>query len=255
MTPLFALEFPPISHLIEWPDIFFKDSAFALNKIGLLFITSAILVFGFYMIAGRQARLVPSGMQNVAESAVDFVRNGIILETLGPSGLGWTPFLLTLFSFVFVGNLFEIIPFIQMPVNARMAFPAFMAIVVWFIYNFLGIKHQGLFGYFKTMLFPPGVPKFLYILVTPMELISGLIMRPFSLAVRLFANMLAGHLLLVTFAVICAELFASTKVGALLPFPLLVALTGFEVLVAFLQAFIFSILTAVYIAGAIHPEH
>jgi F-type H+-transporting ATPase subunit a len=255
VTPLFALEFPPISHLIEWPDMFLKGSPFAINKIALLFFASVVIVFGFYMIAGRQARLVPSGIQNVAESAVDFVRNGVILETLGPSGLGWTPFLLTLFSFVFVGNLFEIIPVIQMPVNARMAFPAFMAIVVWLIYNFLGIKHQGFIGYFRTMLFPPGVPKFLYVLVTPIELISGLVMRPFSLAVRLFANMLAGHLLLVTFAVLCAELFSSTKVGALLPFPLLVALTGFEVLVAFLQAFIFTILTAVYIAGAIHPEH
>ena len=252
---MFALEFPPISHLIEWPDLFFKDSAFAINKVSALFIFATVLVFVFYMIAGRQARLVPSGVQNVAESAVDFIRNGVILETLGPSGLGWTPFLLTLFSFVFVGNLFEIIPVIQMPVNARMAFPAFMAIVVWFIYNFLGIKHQGLGGYLKSSLFPPGVPKLLYILVTPIELISVFVMRPFSLAVRQFANMLAGHLLLVTFAVICAELLASTKVGFILPFPLLVALTGFEVLVAFLQAFIFTILTAVYIAGAIHPEH
>ena len=252
---MFALEFPPISHLIEWQDIFFKGSVFAINKVALLFFASALIVFGFYMIAGRQARLVPSGVQNVAESAVDFIRNGIIMETLGPSGLGWTPFLLTLFSFVFVGNLFEIIPVIQMPVNARMAFPAFMAIVVWFIYNFLGVKHQGLGGYLKSSLFPPGVPKFLYILVTPIELISVFVMRPFSLAVRLFANMLAGHLLLVTFAIICAELFRTTVVGALLPFPLLVALTGFEVLVAFLQAFIFTILTAVYIAGAIHPEH
>jgi F-type H+-transporting ATPase subunit a len=255
VTPVFALEFPPISHLIEWPDIFLKDGPFAINKIALLFMASTLLVFGFYMIAGRQARLVPSGVQNVAESAVDFIRNGVILETLGPSGLGWTPFLLTLFSFVFVGNIFEIIPFVQMPVNARMAFPAFMAIVIWFIYNFLGIKHQGPIGYFKTMLFPPGVPKALYLLVTPIEFVSGIIMRPFSLAVRLFANMLAGHLLLVTFAIICAELFKSTKVGALLPFPLLVALTGFEVLVAFLQAFIFTILTAVYINGAVHPEH
>jgi F-type H+-transporting ATPase subunit a len=255
VTPLFALEFPPISHLIEWPDMFLKGSPFAINKVSALFIIAAVLVFAFYMIAGRQQRLVPSGAQNVAESAVDFVRNGVILETLGPSGMGWTPFLLTLFSFIFVGNLFEIIPVVQMPVNARMAFPAFMAIVVWFIYNFLGIKHQGLIGYFRTMLFPPGVPKFLYILVTPIELISGLVMRPFSLAVRLFANMLAGHLLLVTFAVLCAELFRSTVVGFILPFPLLVALTGFEVLVAFLQAFIFTILTAVYINGAVHPEH
>jgi F-type H+-transporting ATPase subunit a len=136
-----------------------------------------------------------------------------------------------------------------------MALPAFLAILVWVVFNFVGIKHQGLGGYFKSMLFPPGVPKALYILVTPIELVSTLIVRPLSLAVRLFANMLAGHLLLVSFAVIATALFKATVVGAALPGALLIALTGFEVLVAVLQAFIFTILAAVYIGGAMHPEH
>jgi F-type H+-transporting ATPase subunit a len=250
-----ALEFPPISHLIEWPAIWLKGTNFEINKVVLLMLAAVVVVFTFFFIAGRQARLVPTGVQNVAESAVDFIRNGIIMQTIGPDGLSWTPFLLTLFSFVFVGNLFEVVPFIQMPVNARMAFPALMGITVWVIYNFLGIKHQGLFGYIKSMLFPPGAPPAMYILLTPIEFVTGFITRPFSLAVRLFANMLAGHLLLVTFATLCAALFKSTIVGAALPFPLLVALTGFEVLVAFLQAFIFTMLTALYIGGSIHPNH
>ena len=105
------------------------------------------------------------------------------------------------------------------------------------------------------MLFPPGVPKLLYILVTPIEFVSTIFVRPLSLAVRLFANMLAGHLLLISFAVITSALFSATIILALLPLGLLVALTGFEILVAFLQAFIFTILTAVYIGGAMHPEH
>jgi len=105
------------------------------------------------------------------------------------------------------------------------------------------------------MLFPPGVPKALYLLVTPIELVSTLFVRPLSLAVRLFANMLAGHLILVSFAVITAALFEATIVGAALPGALLVALTGFEVLVALLQAYIFTILAAVFIGGAMHPEH
>ncbi len=251
---LLALEFPPISHLIEWPTIF-GDGLFAVNKVVLLALISAVLVFTMYFVAGRKGQLVPTGVQNFAETVVEFVQDGIILQTMGPEGLYFTPFLLTLFSFIFVTNIWGIIPVAQMPVNARMAIPAFLAILVWVIFNFVGIKKQGFFGYFKSMLFPPGVPKALYILVTPIELVSTLIVRPLSLAVRLFANMLAGHLLLVSFAVIATALFKATYVGAVLPGGLLIALTGFEVLVAVLQAFIFTILAAVYIGGAMHPEH
>jgi F-type H+-transporting ATPase subunit a len=249
-----AIEVPPISHLVEWPDIF-GSGPFAVNKVVLLMWASVVIVFMVFFTAARRRSLVPSGVQNVAEMAVDFVRDGIILQTMGPEGLAWTPFLLTLFTFIFVGNLFEVIPVIQMPVNARMALPVFMALLVWVLFNVVGIKNQGPIGYFKSMMFPPGVPKALYILVAPIEFVSTILVRPLSLSVRLFANMLAGHLLLVSFAVLTDALFDSTVVGAALPGALLVALTGFEVLVAFLQAFIFTILAAVYIGGAMHPEH
>jgi F-type H+-transporting ATPase subunit a len=113
--------------------------------------------------------------------------------------------------------------------------------------------------YFKEALFPPGVPPALYILVTPIELLSTFVVRPFSLAVRLFANTLAGHILLVTFTVLANTLvFADSailKPVAVFPFIMLVLMTGFELMVAFLQAYIFTILTAVYIGGAMHPEH
>src|SRR6202007_1920953 len=105
--------------------------------------------------AGRRAELVPRGVQNVAESAVDFVRNSIILQTMGPEGLAWTPFLLGMFSFIFVCNIWEVIPVAQMPVNARIALPMFMAIIVWILFNVVGIASQGVGGYFKNMLFPP----------------------------------------------------------------------------------------------------
>jgi F-type H+-transporting ATPase subunit a len=138
-----------------------------------------------------------------------------------------------------------------------MALPAFMALMVWAIFNFVGIKSQGAGGYFKSMLFPPGVPKALLPLVALIEFISTVFVRPFSLAVRLFANMLAGHLLLVTFAVLSAALFTKSALAIILPLPfaMLILLTGFEILVAVLQAFIFTILTAVYIGGAMHAEH
>jgi F-type H+-transporting ATPase subunit a len=251
-----ALDFPPISHLIEWPDIFLKGNEwFAINKVVLLMFAAVAVVFGFYMTAARKASLVPTGVQNMAEVAVDFVRNDIILQGIGPDGLAFTPFLLTLFSFIFVGNLFEVIPGVQMPVNARMALPAFMAIIIWFIYHYVGIKHQGPLKYLKASTIPPGVPLAMLPLVAFIEFLQFLLLRPFSLAVRLFANMLAGHLLLVTFAVLTAALFKATYIGAAAPLALLIALTGFEVLVAFLQAFIFTILAAVYIGGAMHPEH
>src|SRR3954469_20325447 len=129
---------------------------------------------------------------------------------MGPQGLSLSSFLTTLFFFVFVTNIFEVIPFIQFPVNARMALPLFMALLVWAIFNYMGIKSQGLGGYFKSMLLPPGVPKALLPLVALIEFISTIFVRPFSMAVRLFANMLAGHLLLVTFAVLSAALFTKS---------------------------------------------
>ena len=251
---LLGLDVPPISHLVRWENLFGTSGPFGINKVVLLTWLAVIIVAAFFL-AARKRQLVPSGTQNLAESVVEFIRNDIILQTMGSEGLYWTPFLLTLFSFIFVCNIFEIIPVIQMPVTARMAIPFFMTMVVYFIYHFMGFKHQGFFGYWKNMLFPPGVPKALYLLVSPIEFITYFFTRPLSLAVRLFANMLAGHLLLATFSILTAALFTATYIGAIVPGGLLVALYGFEVLVAVLQAFIFTILTAVYIGGAMHPEH
>jgi len=251
---LLGLDVPPISHLVRWQNLFGTDGPFGINKVVLLTWLAFIIVLAFFFSA-RKRQLVPSGTQNLAEAVIDFIRNDIILQTMGSEGLNWTPFLLTLFAFIFVCNIFEIIPVIQMPVTARMAIPFFMTMIVYFIYHFIGFKYQGFFGYWKSMLFPPGVPKALYLLVSPIEFITYFFTRPLSLAVRLFANLLAGHLLLVTFSVLTAALFSATYIGAIVPGSLLVALYGFEVLVAVLQAFIFTILTAVYIGGAMHPEH
>jgi F-type H+-transporting ATPase subunit a len=255
-----GLHFPPMKELVEWRGILFEGTPFEVNKVVLLMWAAALIVFLMFMAAGRAAssgRLVPTGVQSIVESGIEFVRNDIILQTMGPAGLGWTPFLVTMFFFIFFCNIFEIIPGIQFPVNARMALPAFLALLVWVIFNVVGIRAQGFGGYFKSMLFPPGVPKALLPLVALIEFISTVFVRPFSLAVRLFANMLAGHLLLVTFAVLCAALWTAAPVAVILPLPfaMLILLTGFEILVAVLQAFIFTILAAVYIGGAMHPEH
>jgi F-type H+-transporting ATPase subunit a len=251
---IFGLEFPPISHVVEWPTLF-GSGAFAVNKVVILMWLSAAIAFAVMYIGGRQQALVPVGVQNIAESAVDFVQDGIIMETIGEDGLKFTPFLLTMFTFILTCNIWGLIPGIQMPVNARIALPAFMAILVWAMYHIVGITSQGPIKYFKSATIPPGVPKAILPLVFLIELLGILVTRPLSLAVRLFANMIAGHLLLVTFAVLCQALFEATKVGFVLPFALLVFLSAFEILVAFLQAYIFTILAAVYIGGAMHPEH
>jgi F-type H+-transporting ATPase subunit a len=252
-----GFNFPPINTILRW-----KDVVPGINKVVLIGIAAALIGSLIFLLALRQdGHKAPRGVRNLAEVLVEFVERNIIMETMGRSGLGWTPFLLSMFLFIFICNIPGIIPFIQMPATARMGLPAFLALLVWVVFNATGIKHQGLFGYFKNVLFPPGVPKALYIVVTPIELISTLVVRPFSLAVRLFANMLAGHLLLVIFALLTASLiqaqtyqFLLVPVG-LLPFVLLMLLTAFEILVAFLQAYIFTVLTAVYISGATHPEH
>ena len=253
---MFSLEFPPINEILRWQDIFPT-----FNKVALIGVLAALIATILYLLAIRKDPMVaPRGVRNVAESSVEFVENGIVMETMGRDGLGWTPFLLALFVFIWFCNLPGIIPIFQMPATARMALPLFLALMVWVIFIGVGFKHQGV-GYLKSALFPPGVPKALYILVTPIEFISTFLVRPFSLAVRLFANMLAGHILLVTFALLTDALFtAQTKQLLLkplgvLPLAMLIFLTAFEVLVGFLQAYIFTILTAVYIGGATHPDH
>jgi F-type H+-transporting ATPase subunit a len=249
-----ALEFPPLSHVLNW-----KDITTGFNKIGVIAVLAALVTVALFFMAGRGDPLkAPTGIKNFAESIVEFIQKNVILQTMGTDGLGWTPFLTTVFSFVFLMNISGIIPTFQMPGNARMATPLFLALIVWLVYNTVGIKHQGLGGYLKSSLFPPGLPKPLYLLVTPIEFVSNFLVRPFSLAIRLFANLMAGHILLFTFALMTDSLLKSVtwlKPVAILTIVMLVLLTAFEVLVAFLQAYIFSMLTAVYIGSSAHPEH
>jgi len=254
---LLSLHFPPISHLFEWPEIWLAGTPFAINKVTLINVGATLFILAFLFIAGRKRALVPTGSQNLAEASVEFVRDGIVMQTMGPSGLAWTPFLFFLFLFIFLNNVVKLIPPIIMPASGRMALPLVLALLVYVIWNFQGIRHNGLGGHFKAMLFPPGLPKALYLLVTPIEFVSNMLIRPFSHTVRLFANMMAGHILLATFAILTAALWALQPYVVLVPLPfgMLLGVWMFELLASFLQAYIFTILAAVYIGGAIHPEH
>ena len=254
---IFGLEFPPIENLVEWPNWFGPEGSwYGFNKIAFISLVAIVATSVLFILGNRKRSMVPKGAQNLVESSVAFIRDGIVLETMGPAGMRYLPYLVSLFFFILVGNIFEVIPFFHMPANARMAGPAVLALITWAYYIAVGLKHQGP-KYFINAIAPPGVPKALYILVVPIEFLSTVIGRPFSLAVRLFANMLAGHILLVTFSVLCITLFTASLLALVLPlsFFMLVALTGFEVMVAFLQAYIFTILAAVYIGSSMHAEH
>jgi F-type H+-transporting ATPase subunit a len=255
-----GLHFPSIGELVNWPSFFGGDNWYALNKIGLICLMASFLTLLLFIIAGSRGSLVPRGVQNIVESSVDFIRDGIVLQTMGEEGLHkrWVmPFLTSLFWFILFCNITSVIPPLSMPASARMSIPLFLALLVYLVFNVVGIKSQGPISYFKNALFPPGVPAALYILVTPIELVSTFLVRPFSLAVRLFANTLAGHILLVTFGILAYETLQANLliVPSILATIMLLLMTGFEVMVAFLQAYIFTILAAVYIGGAMHPEH
>jgi F-type H+-transporting ATPase subunit a len=259
---ILGLEFPPIDDIVKWPDWFFKDTAFGFNKVALIYVLALVIPALFFFIAGRQKGFVPRGFRNAAEVIIGFVEKQIMLPTMGPEGGPFLPLLVTLFSFIFVANIFEVIPAFQMPGNARMAAPIVLALTVWVVLILVGLNQQGL-KYIAHIAWPPGVPTGLKPLVGIIEVLSTFFIRPFSHSVRLFANMLAGHILLVTFSVLCISLWTANALFIVnIPtFFMLVALTGFEIGVAFLQAFVFAILTGVYIGGSMqghgdeHPLH
>jgi F-type H+-transporting ATPase subunit a len=245
---VFGLEFPPINEILRWQDIFPS-----FNKIALIAVAATIISITLFLLAARRDPMVaPTGARNLAEVTIDFIEESIVMQTLGKTGLKWTPFLLSLFLFIFLCNIPGVLPIIQMPATARIAIPLSLSLLVWVIYIGTGIKHQGL-GYFGHLLWPPGVPTALKPLVGVIEFISTILVTPFSLTVRLMANMLAGHILLVTFGLLTSALFNAETSQiflvpmSILPFGMLIFLTAFEILVAFLQAYIFAILAAVYI--------
>ena len=252
---ILGLEFPPLSHLVNWPEIV-GDNVWGINKVVLVYALSALLTILIFTI-GNKGQLVPTGAQNAAEMSIEFVENQIILPTMGTKGLRWTAYMVSLFFFIFFCNIFEVVPVVQMPANARIALPMFLALLTFVLYNAAGIREHGFFGYLKHSLMPPGVPALLYVVVIPIELVSNFFIRPFSHMVRLFANLLAGHILLVTFAILTASLWTTEWYAAFLPLPLfgVIAFTAFEVLVSFLQAYVFTLLAGVYIDLCTSHEH
>ena len=252
---ILGLEFPPLPHITNWPELFGNDT-WGINKVVLIYGLAALITIAIFK-AGSKQQLVPTGMQNLAEMSVEFVEDGIVMETIGREGLKYTPLLITQFFFIFFCNIFEIVPVFQMPATARIALPMFLALFAYVVYHGSGFKEHGPIGYLKHATVPPGLPKALYVLVTPIEFLIKFIVTPFTHTVRLFANLLAGHILLVTFAVLSSSLWALKPTLIIFPLPVLavIAFVAFEILVSLLQAYVFTLLTGVYIGQAISHEH
>lgn len=224
----------------------------------LLVFFSVILVSIFFILASRKASLIPNRLQFAGESVYGFVRNDLAKDVIGPEFMRFVPYLFTLFTFILTNNIFGIVPLIQFPTMSRVSFPYVLAIFTFLIFHYVAIKHKGLFPYLKEIMFMPGVPKPVYVLLTPIELATYFIVRPLTLSLRLFANMFAGHLLLLVF-ILGGDHLLQGVIGLKLvsPFAFLfgIALTFFEFMVQVLQAYIFTLLTALYVAGALADEH
>jgi F-type H+-transporting ATPase subunit a len=222
----------------------------------LLLILAAGLVIAFFWAAFAKPKLVPRGMQNLGELGIMFVRDQILRSMMGKRGDGYLPFLCSLFFFIWFANLMEVIPVAQFPPMSIFSFPVSLMIMVYLTYNYVSIKNLGLGGYFRSMI-PSGVPAPILVILAPVEVLQYIVVRPFTLAVRLFGNMFAGHVLVAVFT-IATWYLVSASIGLLFSaasFVMTVVLTGFEMLIQALQAYIFTILTAQYIGGAYEAAH
>ena len=209
----------------------------------LFMVLAVALASGFLILGIGRGALVPGRWQSMAELSYEFIAN-LIRETIGSEGRAYFPIIFTLFMFIFMGNMLGMIPY-SFTFTSHIIVTFVMAFVVFVGVTILGFVKHG--AHFFSFFVPPGAPIWMWPLLIPIEIISYF-SRPVSLSVRLFANMLAGHTLLK----VIAGFIAVLGVAGILPFALVVALTGLEILIAFLQAYVFAILTCLYINDSIH---
>jgi F-type H+-transporting ATPase subunit a len=248
---------PPGTKDFNLPSLIEGNPYFTKPILALFF--SVILISAFFIISSRKAAVVPSKLQFVGESVYGFIRKGIGEDIIGHEFMRFVPFLFTLFTFILVNNIFGIVPLIQFPTMSHVAFPYVLAIFTYGVFHYIGIKKHGFISYMKGIMFLPGVPKWSYVLLTPLEIATYFLIRPLTLSLRLFANMFAGHLLLLVFILGGEHMLLSDAIGlkvvSVFGFGLGIVMTFFEFMVQCLQAYIFTLLTALYIAGALADEH
>jgi len=231
-----------------------KTSLILTNYMVFLMIAIALTI-AFFVIASRKMALVPKGVGNIAEWGVEFVRNNIVLDVMGSEGVKYLPFIVTVFFAVLFNNFLGLIPGLK-PGTGTLGTTFAWGIMVFVVYNWVGVKKHGLGAYMKSFL-PSGTPWWLVWLIYPLEVISHFL-RPFTLGVRLYANMYAGHIVLGIFGIFVV--MAATALSPLsaivgsLSLVMQIIMYAFEVFVAFIQAYVFAILTTVYLNGALHTH-
>lgn len=255
----------------EWPpgvDSFKFDSiipalrdnpwGMAFTRLTLLLWLGVAIIIIFFAVTYRDPKLVPSKKQWMAESLYGVVRNNIAGEIIGKDGLRFVPYLASIFVFVFITNLWSIVPFAQVSPNAHIAFPAVLAVMTWLAYIGIGVKKHGVLGYLKLSCIQPGVPWWVQPILIPIEFVSNLLLRPVTLAVRLFANMFAGHLILLVFTLGGVELWLAgglLRGAAIGSWVMAIVMSLFEFFILSLQAYVFTLLSATYFQSSIADEH
>ncbi|TDC83735.1 ATP synthase F0 subunit A [Micromonospora sp. KC606] len=229
------------------------------TKFGIMVWLAVALLIIFFMLAYRKPTLVPGKTQWYAESLYGLVRDNIAREQMGNAGIRFAPYLTVLFSFIALTNLFGIVPGLQISPNSHIAFPIVLAAISYVMYLYIGVRKDGLGSYLKKSLIIPGVPWPMHFLLIPIEFLQNFINRPVTLAVRLFANMFAGHLILLVFTLGGFVMLASdnvfVQVTSVFSFAMAILMAFFEVLVALLQAYVFVTLTANYIGTSLADDH
>lgn len=251
---------PPGPEDFQLPPIFESGADWFTKPVAVAML-SVIVIIWFFWAASRRAAVVPSKLQFAGELGYNFVRNSIARDAIGSAEhMKYVPYLLALFFFILLNNVAASVPLIQFPTFSHIGWAYAAAVTSWVVYNTVGIRKHGLGGYLKLQTMPAGVPVWLMPLMIPIEFISNILVRPVSLSLRLFANMFAGHILLLVFVLGGEYLLlesGSIALGGVGVLTLLmgIAIAGLELFVQCIQAYIFVVLTAQYIGSAIADEH
>ncbi len=226
----------------------------------LIALLSSVIVMAVCWAAFAKPKIVPRGRQNLGEYAYVFVRDQIARPSLGKDADRWMGLLLTVFLTVLVWNLMGVVPLVQFPVAAHIAFPMVLAVSVYVIKLYLGVRHHGVRGYLRGIVHLPGLPGWAYALYAPIILAEVFLTSLFTHFVRLFANMFAGHIIVAFFSSVGFWFLFErlTPLGAglgVLGVLMAIVMTAFELLVQFLQAFLFAMLAGMFIASGLHGSH
>jgi F-type H+-transporting ATPase subunit a len=244
-----------------WPLIGSDTSNWTFTRPAFVVMASVVIIGLFFLTVAGKLTVVPSKRQWLVEQTYDFVRNTIARDVIGAKDFRpFLPLLLTLFTMILFNNVMGIFPFVQFPSMSRIAFPIVLTLIVYVVYHTVAIRRKhGVVGYMKSLV-PPGLPGWLKPIMFILEALTYFIIRPLTLALRLFGNMLAGHLMLLVFF-LGGEylLFYGDNIGirasGVIGLGFGIVMTFFELLVQFLQAFIFTLLAALYISDAVSEHH